>query len=64
MNKIRWPLTIGTPSILYPNVPSIVENTSVVNVSIKSTSGIATVPKLNSFRPASNSIIGLTARLS
>jgi hypothetical protein len=31
------PFTKLTPSILYPSEPSMVENTSVVNVSITST---------------------------
>ena len=37
VNNTRMPSANGTPSMLYPNVPSIVENTSSVNVSITST---------------------------
>ena len=49
------------PSMLYPKLPSIVENASVVKESTKSMSVIASVPKLNNFKSASNSIIGRTA---
>ena len=62
VNKIRCPFATWMPSILYPYWPSIVENTSVVNVSTRSTSGTDCSPKLNNFNPASNSIIGRTAR--
>ena len=47
--------------MLYPADPSIVENTSVVKLSTKSISAIAEVPKLNNFKSALNSIIGLVA---
>lgn len=62
VNITRWPFKRLIPSMLYPNAPSITENASVVTVSIRSTSSIAVAPKLNSFKFASNSIIGLTAR--
>ena len=50
--------------MLYPAVPSIVEKISLVNVSIKSTSFLTTVPKLNNLIFDSNSIIGRVARCS
>ena len=55
------PFATSTPSILYPNLPSIVENTSVVNVSIRSTFNLDLCPKLTNFNPAVNSIIGRIA---
>jgi hypothetical protein len=61
VNNTSCPCTKGTPSILYPLLPSIVENTSLVNVSMTSTSSTARVPKLNNFKSALNSIIGRTA---
>ena len=48
--------------MLYPICPSIVEKTSVVNVSTKSTSCFAKLPELFNLSPASNSIIGRFAR--
>ena len=62
VNNTRIPLTRGTPSTLYPIAPSIVENMSVVNVSTRSTFLLFLVPKLKSFNPALNSIIGRVAR--
>ena len=56
-----WPWLSLIPSMLYPNDPSIVENTSKVKSSITSTSIVDVVPKLNNFKSALNSIIGLTA---
>jgi hypothetical protein len=52
------PSVTSTLSILYPTAPSTVENISVVSVSIKSISFFFSVPKLNSFNPEVNSIIG------
>ena len=61
MNKILIPSTRSTLSMLYPNDPSIVENTSFVTVSKRSTVFFASVPKLYNFNPALNSIIALLA---
>ena len=41
VNSTRIPLANSIPSMLYPRLPSIVENTSVVNVSITSTFAFA-----------------------
>ena len=37
VNNTRMPFARSIPSMLYPKLPSIVENTSVVNVSTTST---------------------------
>ena len=41
VNNTRIPAARSTPSMLYPNLPSIVENTSVVNVSTNVTLAFA-----------------------
>ena len=44
LNSTRIPSARSIPSTLYPVLPSIVENTSVVKLSIRSTPFLAVVP--------------------
>ena len=52
VNNIFWPWLNAMLSTLYPLLPSIIENASVVKLSIKSMSATADVPKLNNFKLA------------
>ena len=62
VNARRIPSAKSIPSTLYPRLPSTVLNASVVNVSMTSIFFLAVIPELNSFIPATNSIMGRVAR--